>query len=646
MDEIAQPAPAPQVPPPGPKPVWKDKKFLIPIGILSILIVFTLSFLLFSRGSKEITPPKPEEPSPETWEITLNYNSETKNLSLKKLALAGKSFRPDTRSDQDSPYKLSVLDKSNSIIYQSGIHITERVIFNVSDVNELKGFVQPAEFDTIVYVPYFFNASKLVITKNSTPVLHISLDQNSATPVSFDLIPEALAQSASSCGPMQIVFISDAYTNFAQFQSDVDRIKSAFNATQPYASYASQIFDFKTINNSENLGCTSGIVPDPQRGRFTGCIENPRIKQIGLAQFPTASKFIVLVNNPNAALVDGGIYGVANDIGGDLGIFTNRTDIPTIEFTKTAVHEVLGHLVGKLYDRYLYPFPFPLISSIKSNCSNNSSGEPFWRQSGASGAYQGCQDSSAYAPFPRNCGNNGNNSTIMSAASCSASGFDSVESAWISTQIIPRYQNSCSTPTPTPVPINPIPTIPTNDPVVIPPPPTDNGGTIQYTLPVVQTQNPTELKSTSVIANGQVISVEGGYIRIRGFEYFDTSIADNQKYRTARPGTYPETDTHKYVYEGPGNYEVTSYNINLSGLLPKHTYAIRAYAVNDNSIRGFDVSLAGWGEWIEFTTPEQLGETPASVTITPPANTSGGSEASIKNLRCTLSPNTQVYTCQ
>lgn len=474
---------------PGPLkfPKLNKKNLIIILSAAILILLIPIIFLIPKKPS-----PQPELPKAKTWEIILSFDNNTETISLKKLSVLNQEITADFRSAQFSPYELVVLDKDDRALFRTKVNITEQIIYNIlsTDATGSASIIPPPnELSTVLHIPYKPSAAKISISKYYSPVLQINITPE----VAFNFVGEVFAQtSPSSCGPVQIVFISDGYSNFPQFHSDVDRIKTAFASTQPYAFSASQIFDFKTIDNTEALGCRSGI---RQTSPYTsGCIQNPRIKQIGFQNFPKASKFIVLVNNPNAASVDGGILGVANDIGGDVGVFTNRTDIPPQEYTKTAIHEVLGHMVGLLYDRYVYPSVYGqskiLISSLNSNCTVNPQGEQFWKNSGSTSSYQGCTNPSAYAPFPRDCGTNGNSSTIMSAASCSASGFDSVEQAWINQQVIPLYQNACPvSPTAVQATSTPGPTIPESTPG-----PTSTGSN--------PTSTPLPTISTTLINNG------------------------------------------------------------------------------------------------------------------------------------------------
>jgi hypothetical protein len=211
------------------------------------------------------------------------------------------------------------------------------------------------------------------------------------------------------------------------------------------------IFTFEEIDTPQNFDCA--------RKGVTSCMNNLQgaIKASALRYFPNAQKFIVLVDNPNALTVDGGVAGLVNGIGGDVVIYTNYSYANAGPLSgkpfAAAAHEFEGHAVGYLWDRYVSSdSKYGAISAgVASNCSTNPQGEAFWKNSGSTGAFAGCGNQSQYGPFPLTCSSTrselisgGTNSTIMSAIGCSANEFDQVEQAWIKDNILPNYK-SCPT---------------------------------------------------------------------------------------------------------------------------------------------------------------------------------------------------------
>lgn len=434
------------------------KRFII---LLAIVLLITAGFVLFARTKKPLN--LLNSPSSQTWEIVLSFDSETTQLSLKEISLLSKTFRPDYRSAQDSAYQLLVVDKNQRPIYQTKINITEQ-LFEAPDIVYYKLATQSANprvnlqkvFDTTIYIPYFENADKILIEKSGKNILEIKPKEKQKI-VNLGIVKPVFAQTIQPVeGPLQVVFISEGYSSQQQFSADVQALKTTFTQTVPYSSNPG-MFDFQEVYNTSSLGCMQSW----------NCLFNPEIRRIGLSRSPQASKFIVLVKGT----AERGKDGVTNDVGGDTVIL--NTDLSS--FTRVGVHEFLGHGVGQLYDRYVLIGKPGIKNNIRSNCSDNPSGEVFWRQAGVQRAYRGCDSWNLFAPFPLECNppylppplggelppyppppgvppllNDGNRSSIMSGGSCSGPQFDSVEQAWIRTQIIPRYQ-SAVVPTPTPV---------------------------------------------------------------------------------------------------------------------------------------------------------------------------------------------------
>ncbi len=254
---------------------------------------------------------------------------------------------------------------------------------------------------------------------------------------------------------LHIIFISDGYADLNKFHADVAKVQNTFVSKEPYASN-SNIFDFQTVDNptSNNLGCIAGgslnincLSSGPSLQKITNVVF---CKLPNLPQDATYTKIVVLVDGTPFRVGPGYILGVANTLGGQFGVFQNRLFLET-----TASMEVLGHDVGELYDRYLYPAnsAYGTMGKIiqppfASNCSVKPNGEAFWKNAGIVKAYSGCTSQYMYAPAPLDCGNGGSSTTLMSAAQCGGQNFDPVEQYYIKTNILPRYQ-CAATPTAT-----------------------------------------------------------------------------------------------------------------------------------------------------------------------------------------------------
>lgn len=417
----------------------KSKKILI--GLLVVFLIVISSLFLILRPSK--TSPLKSSEFTKSWEIIVAYDTKTQKLTLKNIKVIDKLISQDFRSAQFSPYELFVYS-GDSALYRTKVNITEELLFMIENSPVASGTAapsQPSSLDTNLYIPYFGNASRIVIKKNSEPVLEIPI-KGSKSSFNFSFIKEA---SAQTCSPLQVVFLSDNYQDFNQFHQDAETLKNAFLATPPY-SQATNIFDFQMLDNNQDLGCNSqGII---------NCISNPNILPIVNSKFPNASKVIVLVNQPQASSVNGSVAGVASGVGGNIAIFPVKLGSVSEETKIVAKHEVLGHLIGLLYDRYVMASPgYGLIKNgVRSNCTDNSQGESFWSQAGSTGVFQGCSNQAYFAPKEHNCPsqnplliNGGNRGSIMSALGCASSVFDSIDQYWIENNVLPLYEN-CTTP--------------------------------------------------------------------------------------------------------------------------------------------------------------------------------------------------------
>jgi hypothetical protein len=414
--------------------LFRKKTFILTGLIFIIIFLLSTAVLIIISNKSSILPDK-------TWQIELNYNANAKKLSLEKLTIINRKTVPDQRSGLYSPFKLQVLGKNGNVVFQEKINITEQILYDLYiNAPDSKRFM-PINLKSVVFVPFQVDGVKIVILRNSDTVLQINLPALT----SLGLIKSAQAADQSvSCGPVTTVFINDNYTSTDKFKSDVSYLENLYNTIPPYD--ISPIFDFKEVDSPQGFGCaTLGI---------TSCMNNLQtaIKGAGLRSFPAAQKFIVLVDNPNAMTVDGGIAGLVNGMGGDVIIYTNYVyPGPTGgRAFASAAHELEGHAVGYLWDRYVSSDPkYSTISTgdLPSNCSTSPQGEPFWAGAGSTGVFQGCGNQNQFAPYPLTCQSytkalisGGTNDTIMSAIGCAPDQFDQVEQTWIKTKILPNYK--------------------------------------------------------------------------------------------------------------------------------------------------------------------------------------------------------------
>ncbi len=426
--------------------IIKYKKILIP---LFIFLFFVVSFTIFitSKAGVQTQTENNSINQDKTWELVLGYDREQDKLVLNKFVLLDKKITPDYRGAKGSAYKLRVLDSRNNLLYETNVNITQELIFNIlnnPDSSEsAQPQVQPKILNTVLYIPYFKNANRIVIFKEEKSIFEIFIAKKKAS-LNFIFSEKAYAQA---CQPLVTVFISDRYTDYNRFHEDVQTLENAFREVAPYSNNPG-MFDFKILDNTEPLGCEAGII---------SCINNTRIEEIGSAAYPNASKFIVVANQRYG----GGVLGVTNQIGGNKAVFPSG--LGGVSFTQVAIHEFLGHAVGLLYDRYVSATSRygKLQNGIRSNCTDNLNGESFWSSVGIKQTFLGCGNKLLYASTQSTCSTSnpslisgGDPTSIMSASGCGGGSFDPVEQEWIKQQILPDYQG-CSTGgiTPTSIPI-------------------------------------------------------------------------------------------------------------------------------------------------------------------------------------------------
>ena len=430
----------------------KIQKIFLLLALL-ILVFVPLSVFVASRNKMEEKIPSS---SSKMWEIVLEYNTESKNLIVKRTKLLeGKATSSQVGL---SPYRLKVLDNNNKVIYETDIHIAEEIVYNIYIPPEAtqSGFVlppQPKSFENIVYVPYFSNAKKAEILKNDVKVLEFTFPKST----SFNIVKKVFAQSEACTTNVKIVFISDGFTDEAKYNQIVSQVTDKFQFLSPYIEKPGML-EIQSIFNTEPLGCTNGQYMN------INCFDSPstwnKIRDEVFGRFPNFQgldsdhlKLVILTDTLGHPQGSGQILGAFNGKGGNLGIFATKLQLDNV-----APHEVLGHGVGYLWDRYIYGAGnsnADIRSSVsaESNCSDKPAGQDFWVDITGGGGYPGCTSQYLYAPYSRDCGASGYSNSLMSTATCGHGEFDPVEKAWLRTQILPKYQ-SCSTA------VTPLPTIP------------------------------------------------------------------------------------------------------------------------------------------------------------------------------------------
>lgn len=425
------------------------KIILIALVVATLFIPALLFFLVKTSETPRTTEESPVIPLEKTWRITVSYHTKEQKLSLENVELLNESIKPDyTRGAAFSTYKLIVFDKDDNPLYTTKAPITEQLLYSILPG---KGNIPtpPRVVTTILFIPYQEGNAKIAIEKNGIVVLTILLPKQT----SFRLLPKVYAQTESpSCEPMRVAFIGDGYTNEEDYRKDVAFLEKSFKEVEPFRPLAQQMFAFFRIDTTEPFGCINGIYQ----------CNMEKITDAVYRNLPNASKFIVVINNPNAEGVDGRVAGVAT-LGGSHAIVANRYNVHhetqgSVDFKQTAMHEFLGHSVSVLYDRYVTKDENygGIISGIKSNCTDNQEGEALWKEAGVTKGFKGCITDRFYAPSEPTCPGDdallsgGTPESVMSSLGCSSrsSSFDAAERHWIAKTVLQQYL-TCPSPSPT-----------------------------------------------------------------------------------------------------------------------------------------------------------------------------------------------------
>lgn len=425
------------------KKILNKKILFLILGI--ILVISLLSVSLAYLNSQKLEPRTETVSTPKTWQIIFTYNPSEDSFKLKSLVLLQKKIVQDNRSAKFSIFTIKLLNPEGKELYSSKVSVSTGDIYSIDE-----SFSAPQSqraIENIIYVPYVINGTKIILTENEKTVLNLELpkEENALAPKN----PQRI--SDDTCLPLVVVFVADGYSDFSAFHNDVDKFKKSFLETAPYSSYPG-MFDFKYVDNTTPLGC--------KENGLLACFKNKSlIDQLARAKYPSFTKVVVIANAPEKNPKDGGVLGVASGIGGTFTIFPNNFGNITNLTLKVANHELLGHAVGLLYDRYVFKGS-SLPPRPPSNCSEKPQGEAFWSQTGTTNPTLGCYTENLYAPQPPTCSTSsaglssgGNPNTLMSSASCGGLTFDNVETAWIKDQILPDYISCSSSTQPTTTPV-------------------------------------------------------------------------------------------------------------------------------------------------------------------------------------------------
>ena len=454
---------------------FNRRVFLIALAS-TILLLIILIPIFISNFTKKQAPFEPDTPKPvRSWEIVFVNSDQgltVKNVRIKDAVSVKSPYK-------FSPYTVTVLDKTGQSIYEDNIDINERLHV---DLNITPQGSPSAELpiESVITLPYFDSAEKIRINKESIPILELTPPKK----ISLNLTQTVQAANAS-CKPLNLVFISDGYSDMAKFHQHVDNFKQLYSNTAPYNS--KNIFSFKTIDNpiSNSLSCIVGGRLSIECLYSVASIAN--MVSSTFPELPTSSVYTKVVILADALPTTTGTLGAAlrNTSGGaQIAVFGTRNFSDQV-----ALHEVEGHAIGLLNDRYVSSDPtYALPIRSRNNCTDNPQGEQLWKTLGYNSSFPGCTNKSWYAPNdPTGCVTNnpallktGPTTSAMSAGGCGQSVFGQIEQEWIRTQILPQYSDvAClvaPSPSPSPSPsISPSPSSspspsPSSSPIISPSP--------------------------------------------------------------------------------------------------------------------------------------------------------------------------------
>lgn len=447
-----------------------SKKGLV---LATLLLIFLLPAIYLGLPKQTATPKiqstslnQPTNTSDKIWQMTLSYNTQSQALILKEIHID--SGTAPASPIETSPYVAEVLDANNQLLFKTHFNLTVDLAYNsyfapgISS-EEAKVSLPPSQkiIEKSLALPFFSQGKTIRILKNDSEMLHFTPPQLT----SFSLFSDAYAESSGpSCNPIHIVLISEGYTDFNQFQKDADLVKSSLLSVSPFSDNKGKL-DFLTFNNDQSLGCIKG-------GRLsTECInDGSAFHKLSAAiqkQFPNlpstdgAVKKVVLVNAQSQRNGTDNYTTGMSVVSGDRSVIAAHIEEPAADIkgdlqAKLYIHEIGGHLIGGLYDRYIYEglsaeeehFKLESIgNNHNTNCSINPNGEDFWKTArpipaGGKNAYPFCTLKSAFGPAEQsaacdlepNIKNRGNPNSVMSALDCgdeNNQNFDKVEQAAI-----------------------------------------------------------------------------------------------------------------------------------------------------------------------------------------------------------------------
>lgn len=453
-----------------------SKKGIVALLILSIILLPALYFTLLNQSeiAQKDAIKRVTNSANKIWELTLLLDTKTEAVSLKEINITD-GIAPASPFE-DTPYLAQVLDDKSNILFKTHFSLIQDIAYNsyfAPNISSEEARVTPPKIgptmQTPLALPYFPQAKTIKILKNDREILNISPPKLT----SFSLFSPVFAETpASNCKKLYVVFIAEGYTDFIKFKQDAKAAQDSILSVEPFSRYKDRI-DFSKIENEQSLGCVEGnrfksscINSDSTKGKVL------EIKKNKLPDLPFSAnytKLVILVDADREQADTGSFIDGVAQVGGWLAVIPTRL---SAEIASGAyIHEIGGHLIGHLQDRYVYNITSDEerkvregnIKETSSNCSLNSEGEEFWRQArpvaaGGKNAYPKCVLDTAFGPAEQTCAipgttikNRGNPDSVMSAVECGGKNFDKVEQWYLENNILKKY-NSCSAPAANPAP--------------------------------------------------------------------------------------------------------------------------------------------------------------------------------------------------
>lgn len=346
-------------------------KQIIFIGLIVLLIIGTLLVIIYKRTASD-KPPLNPDPAATAWQT---YDEQVNNGDIEpaiRVLDVGISYKENniqqlavtkfTRRNgyvpsvipEDHNYRLQLLDAQQNVLSEQFFSI--QTVGRIETFNE-DGTIQAAEAElpevtvstTLRWQPegvrirVVDSQGRVVVTEPITSVedLDNKPSFNSVKPQEFfnptqpeqlNLLMPLPAHAQTNDGKIDFVFISNAYTDQNDFQSEIDRIgKLFFEKFEPFKTRASQ-FRFNGVFSTDDHGC---IVNATTNGLT--CNKSLVIEQVQRSGVPY--DVIVVMHNDSNPQIRGSA---------DAGVIALHRSVSA---PYSVAHEI-GHTLGNLVDEY------------------------------------------------------------------------------------------------------------------------------------------------------------------------------------------------------------------------------------------------------------------------------------------------------